>query len=143
MTTCAPAPPLAPDAPVALGDVMLLAHAASSVPAARSCLAERLAHLPRDLVDDALLVLSELLGNAVRHTVASAGHLEVRWSATPCAVRLEVVDGGGGEPRVSDRGEGAVSGRGMAIVEALSQSWGTTALDDGRRAVWSRIVATA
>lgn len=139
MTTRAPA---ASDAPVLVEDVMVLPHAAASVPAARSRLADRLAHLPHDLVDDALLVLSELLGNAVRHTV-SAGDLEVRWASTPGAVRLEVVDGGGGEPRVAERGEGAVSGRGMAIVETLSQSWGTTSLDDGRRAVWSRIAAAA
>lgn len=137
MTTCAPAPTDASPAP---GDAMVLAHAAASVPEARSCLAQRLAHLPRDLVDDALLVLSELLGNAVRHT-AAGGHLEVRWSASPGALLLEVVDAGGGVPRVADRGHGAVSGRGMAIVEALSQSWGTTTLDDGRRAVWSRLVA--
>lgn len=139
MTTRAPA---LPDAPVVVGDVMVLPHAATSVPAARSRLAQGLAHLPCDLVDDALLVLSELLGNAVRHT-AGGGHLEVRWSAATYEVRLEVVDGGGGVPRVADRGHGAVSGRGMAIVEALSQSWGTTALDDGRRAVWSQITADA
>lgn len=139
-TTTAPAP---------VSDVMVLDHDSASVPAARACLAQRLAHLPHDLLDDTLLVLSELLGNAVRHGSAPttaglgapAGGVEVRWSLAPGAVRLEVVDGGGGEPHVVDRGEQAVSGRGMAIVEALSHSWGTTALGGGRRAVWSRITA--
>ena len=146
MTTTAPA--LAPPSAL-VRDVMVLDHDPASVPAARARVAQRLAHLPGDLLDDTLLVLSELLGNAVRHgaaatagpTAASAGGVEVRWALAPGAVHLEVVDGGGGEPRVVDRGERAVSGRGMAIVEALSQSWGTTALDGGRRVVWSTITA--
>ena len=147
MTTRAPAPPASAPATAPAQDAMVLDHAPAAVPAARAHLAARLGHLPHDLLDDTLLVLSELLGNAVRHGAAitaagPGGALEVRWTLAPGAVRLEVVDGGGGEPRVADRGEHAVSGRGMAIVEALSHSWGTTCLDDGRRAVWSRITAT-
>ena len=147
MTTAEPAlaPVTAPARPL-VGDAMVLDHDPSSVPAARACLAQRLAHLPDDLLDDTLLVLSELLGNAVRHgaapTAAGAGGVEVRWTLVPGAVHLEVVDGGGGEPRVVDRGEHAVSGRGLTIVEALSRSWGTTALGGGRRAVWSWITAS-
>lgn len=142
MTTTAPAPA---HALVLVRDAMVLDRDPASVPAARALVAQRLAHLPHDLLDDTLLVLSELLGNAVRHAGAPAtpaGSVEVRWTLVPGAVHLEVVDGGGGEPRVVDRGEHAVSGRGMAIVEALSQSWGATALGGGRRAVWSRITAS-
>lgn len=123
-------------------DVMVLPHAAASVPDARAHLSARLRHLPDELLEDTLLVLSELLGNAVRHTPVSTGDVEVRWAAAPGAVDLEVVDGGGGEPLACDRGEDAVSGRGLAIVDALSQSWGSRALESGRCSVWSRIAAS-
>lgn len=125
--------------------VLVLARRAGSVPRARRAVADGLLGAVADVEarDDTLLVLSELLGNAVRHAVALGSgedDVEVRWQVLPGALELTVVDGGGGgEPYLAARGDDAVTGRGMAVVEALSEAWGTSQLGGGRRAVWARI----
>lgn len=96
--------------------------------------------LTRELVDDAVLVLSELVSNAVRYARPAAGEdwLQVSWAVLDAqTLRLEVVDGGGETaPAVADRGAGATGGRGLAIVNELVTAWGVTE-DDGSSAVWA------
>lgn len=150
----------APAACVRPAHVLVLSRRAESVPRARRAVADGLLGVVTDTGarDDTLLVLSELLGNAVRHAIAlstdESGHdespddespdaVEVRWQVLPGALEVTVVDGGGGEPYLATRGDDAVTGRGMAVVEALSEAWGTTLLGSGRRAVWARIPLSA
>lgn len=75
--------------------------------------------------DDARLVLSELVGNAVRHARPLAdGTMRVGWAATPTAIDIAVTDGGAlTTPERVDSGASAQSGRGLAIVEILSSRW--------------------
>lgn len=134
-------------------NVLVLSRRAESVSRARRAVAGGLLGVVTDaeVRDDTLLVLSELLGNAVRHGAALSGSpddevpdaVEVRWQVLPGALELVVVDGGGGAPYLAARGDEAVTGRGMAVVEALSEAWGTTVLGSGRRAVWARIPLSA
>lgn len=145
----------APAACVRPAHVLVLLRRAESVPRARRAVADGLLGVVTDTGarDDTLLVLSELLGNAVRHAIAlspdespdaeSPDAVEVRWQVLPGALEVTVVDGGGGEPYLAARGDDAVTGRGMAVVEALSEAWGTTLLGSGRRAVWARIPLSA
>ena len=102
-------------------------------------------------VDDTALVLSELVGNAIRHGQAlDGGGIEVRWQISAGTVRIEVRDGGRGPLRheatmpVAGGGSAdAESGRGLAIVGMLSTSWGS-AFDAAEAVVWADIpVATA
>lgn len=75
------------------------------------------------VIEDALVILSELVTNAVRH--ASRGPdatLRVRWELQSRRIKLQVTDTGAGLRRpVHDAG--AVGGRGLSIVAALADSW--------------------
>lgn len=108
-----------------------------------------LADLERDpraslVADDAAVVTSELVGNAVRHGAPLEGGLLVRWRVGEEVVAIEVVDGGGGSgpsPRRTlealDADPMATSGRGLRIVEQLARRWGTSVDAEGRRTVWA------
>jgi anti-sigma regulatory factor (Ser/Thr protein kinase) len=77
--------------------------------------------------DDAALVVSELVGNALRHgRAASGGRLTVRWRLGDGLLRIEVTDGGGpNRPAVRPHTDALVqSGRGLEIVAALADAWG-------------------
>ncbi|MYT31254.1 ATP-binding protein [Streptomyces sp. SID8354] len=91
------------------------------------------------VADDALLVLSELLTNAVRHTRVSRGReIETRYSREPQGIRIEVHDAAQNwpQPRMPD----VYGGRGLTIVAALAACWGTEVRDGGvGKAVWAVI----
>jgi anti-sigma regulatory factor (Ser/Thr protein kinase) len=84
------------------------------------------AGLPAAVIGDATLVVSELVGNAVRYAAPlPGGVLEVSWTVDAECVRLRVSDGGGmSVPVRHDAGPEDVRGRGLAIVAALAQDWG-------------------
>ncbi len=94
--------------------------------AARRALSDALAlaGVPAPAADDAGLVLTELLANAIQHgTPRADGSLGVAWRVTADEIVLEVSDGGpapvgrqaGGAPR------GESGGRGLLLVRALSE----------------------
>jgi serine/threonine-protein kinase RsbW len=87
-------------------------------------------------LDDAALVLSELVGNAVRH--ASGDVVQVRLRRTHDVLRIAVQDGStvGPAPRVASVED--ENGRGMLIIEALSLSWGWEPLVNGK-VVWADV----
>jgi anti-sigma regulatory factor (Ser/Thr protein kinase) len=88
--------------------------------------------------DDALLCLSELATNAVRHSRSGrpGGGFTVRATAREGSVRVEVEDEGG--PWQPDAGADGQSGRGLLIVGELASRWGRDD-GDGRRTVWFAI----
>ena len=95
--------------------------------------------VPESLVDAAALVLSELIGNAVRHGHAlPSGELLARWERSDDgALRLEVVDGGAGPAGVpAVAAADAESGRGLAMVDLLAARWGCAPADPGTT-VWA------
>jgi two-component sensor histidine kinase len=98
------------------------------------------------VVDDAALVISELVGNAVRHGAPlTGGGIRVAWTVTDSLVRVEVADGGRGplrheviEPRPGGGSADAENGRGLAIVALLTTSWGS-AFDSTSAVVWADV----
>ncbi|GAB3653841.1 ATP-binding protein [Nocardioides korecus] len=75
--------------------------------------------------EDARLVVSELVGNAVRHARPLAdGTMKVAWTQLPTGIDIAVSDGGARtsperrDPTLSD-----LAGRGLAIVEVLASRW--------------------
>lgn len=89
--------------------------------------------VPQRIIDDARLVVTELLGNALRHArPTDAGCLVLTMSVLPDAVRLAVADGGSATvPRLLNPASLATSGRGLGIVGTLTREWGVVGEDDG------------
>ena len=81
------------------------------------------------------LLSSELLANAVLHGPSGAA-IGIQVRHTPTAVRVSVSDSGVSSPVVLHREPSAPSGRGMAIVEAMSTRWGVEDHADGGKTVW-------
>ena len=89
--------------------------------------------------DDAVLCLDELVSNAILHSRSGlpGGTLEVRLTVTDASVLAEVVDAGPlGVPLAVSRDTFAERGRGLVLVEALTQAWGST----GRGCWWFWLV---
>jgi serine/threonine-protein kinase RsbW len=129
------------------GETLRLAHDPRAAREARARLRADLQsrEVPTSVIDDAEIVLSELVGNAVRHAHAAAGGtVLVQWRVRGDLLDLEVTDGGGGEAPVRRPDTEAVdeissSGRGLTIVAAMCRSWGV--VDSGAgRTVWASIV---
>jgi anti-sigma regulatory factor (Ser/Thr protein kinase) len=85
------------------------------------------AGLAPDLLQDARLVVSELVTNAVRH--GSAGPtpwIELTCELTTSHLRIEVADSGGGSsrPTVQPRQADRPSGWGLYLVQRLADHWG-------------------
>lgn len=78
-----------------------------------------------EFAEDCQLVLSELVGNAIRHAQPLSGDLvEVTWARDDGGVDIAVADGGSSsQPRRVDAGLSDLAGRGLAIVEALASRW--------------------
>ena len=81
------------------------------------------------LVGDGELIVSELATNAVLHG-GSPFRASIEWS--PHVVRIAVEDAGPGFPHSHRASPDAPSGRGVAIVEALSSRWGCDRVDGGK-----------
>lgn len=77
-------------------------------------------------VDDAVLVVSELLSNALRHAhPLPSGQIRVSWRWTGEHVEVAVSDGGAAtEPRAGRPALSSLGGRGLGIVEYLASTWG-------------------
>lgn len=90
------------------------------------------------LLEDVLLMTSELTTNALRHSASGdeEGTLALSVSCTDRWVRVMVRDEGSTEfPRVLQAGTGAVGGRGIALVDRLSARWGFTS-EPNSTGVW-------
>lgn len=80
---------------------------------------------PVDVLDDCRLVVSELVGNSVRHAQPLAdGTMEIAWHRNADGLDIAVTDGGAVTlPRRVEAGLSDLAGRGLAIVEALASKW--------------------
>ena len=92
--------------------------------------------LAPSLIDDVLLLTTELVTNSVRHSPAATdGTVDVAVMLASEHIRVEVSDPGSGFSHVPQHpGTLSEGGRGLFLVEALSDRWGT---DGGERTtVW-------
>ncbi|MEW2077676.1 ATP-binding protein [Streptomyces sp. NPDC013433] len=89
--------------------------------------------------EDAVLLVSELVGNAVRHTGARVFGLRMRhrrgW------IRIEVRDPSRGLPCLMPVQEMDTSGRGLFLVDKLADRWGVDLLPRGKT-TWFEIRVT-
>ena len=100
------------------------------------------------LIDDAELIIAELVVNAVRHGLRTAPQVVSPGSAAPCALRLcllrrvgevmlAVTDPSDEAPAPRAPGWTGESGRGLQIVGALSYVWGWSPIEGHGKAVWA------
>ncbi|MGI5397885.1 ATP-binding protein [Streptomyces sp. CA-135486] len=125
---------------------MAVAHGPAGVGKARHRMREQLRRsgVSESVVDDAVLILSELLSNACRHgrplgrADVGDGDIRAAWCFDRAGrLTVEVTDGGGptrpvpATPSVTARG-----GRGLNIISALAQDWGVRDGATGEVTVW-------
>ena len=104
---------------------------------ARALVDRELGTLSRKIREDAALLVSELVTNAVRYASATDGPdgIEVRIRTEPGRIRVAVSDRGGGfepSPRSPSTAEG--SGWGLYLVDRIADRWGVVSED--RNEVW-------
>ena len=102
-----------------------------SVPVARRFARDVLRGQPSDLIDAAELMVSELATNCVQHAQTDF-EITIR---TGDQVRVEVRDTSHGRPEVQSLPPEAPSGRGLRIVQEISDAWGIIPSPSGKT-VW-------
>lgn len=95
--------------------------------------------LSREACDNAQLVVSELVTNALRHTASHMIDCELRVRET--LLRVAVSSDGVGPSQTPTRaGEEEENGRGLYLVCALAEHWGVRPQDSGRgHVVWAEL----
>ncbi|MFI7098844.1 ATP-binding protein [Streptomyces sp. NPDC050161] len=104
------------------------------------------------VADDAALIVSELVSNALRYGIRKAvagtggtaqqGPVHPAWLALTRqhgGVLCAVSDGGAAAPVMGTPGLLAESGRGLQIVDQLSDAWGWTPPDHSGKTVWAAL----
>ena len=134
---------------VPTSSTMAVPHGPAGVRAARQWMRGDLGRtgVSDSVIDDAVLILSELLSNAWRHgspwrSGPGGGTVRAAWSVDEDdRVTVEVTDGGGptrplpAKPSVTARG-----GRGLNIIRSLADSWGVRD-GTGEVTVWALLPA--
>ncbi|MEV0622392.1 ATP-binding protein [Nonomuraea sp. NPDC050404] len=115
---------------------------ATSVPVARHCVRAVLAGAGCS-AGDVLLVVSELVANAVKHTRSGrpGGRVEIRLAQVADGlIGVEVIDEGSPTvPFPCEPVDGKESGRGLDLVDALAGMWGFRRYNWGRTGVWVQL----
>ncbi|WP_405147003.1 ATP-binding protein [Sphaerisporangium sp. NBC_01403] len=112
-----------------------LVGAPESVAQARAFVREVLGRA-HPVLDEVVLLVSELVTNSVTHSDSRGGG-QVTLAVSECdgTVHVEVIDSGSdSEPRVCDESYGE-GGRGLFLVDAISERWGIYR-DGAGRVVW-------
>jgi anti-sigma regulatory factor (Ser/Thr protein kinase) len=106
----------------------------SAVPNTRHFAQAQLAawEVDADVAETAVLLATELVTNAVRH---GRGRICLRMRRACHAMYVEVDDDGSALPDRRHAEDDDEGGRGLQLVEALSEAWGTRPLDHGK-SVW-------
>jgi CheY-like chemotaxis protein len=89
-----------------------------------------------DIADEASLVVSELVTNAIMHARSGC---DLRLRDAGAVLRIEVVDGGRGSPELQRPATHAEHGRGLLLVSSMCAAWGVETLPDGRKVVWAEL----
>lgn len=109
----------------------------TSVAAARRFVEERVKEWELEqLLDDALLVITELVTNAITHADSSC---RVRLSLNPATLHIDVLDRGTGTPEPLPFSETEEHGRGLYMVDAVTAAWGLEDIPGSGKLVWAEL----
>lgn len=95
------------------------------------------------LIDDTVLVVSELVTNAIRHGTPGAGDdaarapVELSWKCQASRLICTVTDLSLMPPVLGPADPDAESGRGLQVVQALAVAWGWMTAENGGKSVWA------
>jgi anti-sigma regulatory factor (Ser/Thr protein kinase) len=111
---------------------------AASIRAARRFVLDAVASASPDVRDAISVMVSELAMNAVQYAGTDFG---VSMELTEDSLRVEVTDSGGGTPAAAPRpAASSLHGRGLFLVDRLSDEWGVSPSRDGpQTSVWFRV----
>jgi CheY-like chemotaxis protein len=117
--------------------VIELPEALTSVRTARRFVADKVREWQLgQILDDALLVVSELAANAITH---AGSPCRVHLSLTPAALRIDVLDTGAGSPEPQPASTTEEHGRGLHLVDALTTAWGLEMVPGQGKRVWAEL----
>ena len=88
-------------------------------------------------IDDALIVISELVQNVTQHTDS---HGELTVTLRSDTVLIEVGDTSTVTPQPRNPGPDRIGGRGLLLIAAVSQQWGVRSCPNGK-IVWVELRA--
>ncbi|WP_246213518.1 ATP-binding protein [Kitasatospora viridis] len=111
----------------------------STLRAARHRLRDHLAAHGLD-PDDACLLLSELVGNALLHGGDSAA---VVWEVRGDRLYIGVADGSPAELALVPDGGERDGGRGLFLVDLLAVEWGVRPLGESGKEIWCELAVKA
>jgi anti-sigma regulatory factor (Ser/Thr protein kinase) len=101
----------------------------------RSRSAALLAGQPAEVVQDVLLVITELVDNVVQHT---DGGGELHMARDDGAVQVEVHDHSRSFPQLQRPDQRRAGGRGLLLVAAIANKWGSRPTATGK-VVWAHV----
>ncbi|MGW6912378.1 ATP-binding protein [Kitasatospora sp. NPDC054939] len=97
----------------------------------------------QELVDDLLLITSELVGNAVTHAADKSPAVAAELSIAGGWVRVSVEDGDPYRPKALESDTGRTGGRGLLLVKSVTlQANGVCDVErteDGGKVVWASL----
>lgn len=97
---------------------------------------ETIARGAANIVDDVALVAAELLANSVQH---GAPPVSVAISGDSDLIKIEVRDGNPRPPVRPAVSATNMTGRGLALIAALSARWGVERDESGGKVVWAEV----
>jgi anti-sigma regulatory factor (Ser/Thr protein kinase) len=110
-----------------------------SVGAARRFVSETITDLTPEVQDAVILMVSELATNALVH---AASGFQLTIDRTKTRLMVSVADLGAGVPSLQSPPSRQPHGRGLRIVEELSDEWGTSEAPKKGKTVWFRLNLT-
>jgi anti-anti-sigma factor len=125
--------------PPVVQDRLRVPAEAAAVAHVREFVRARVLDQPSRLAADAVLVASELVTNAFEHARTPA---TVYLGLRPETIRVAVADSSPVRPRRRRVTADDDRGRGLNLVDALSQRWGVLATSGGGKLVWSLLADT-
>lgn len=115
-----------------------------NIRSARSFAADLLDTQQPDVRDTVVLLVSELVSNAVQHggPYGAGQTVDLEVDVGQNRVRVEVTDVGASDPRPGNGEVDHPSGRGLVLVEALASRWGYHRASVGKT-VWFELLKPA
>lgn len=135
-----------------LTNSLRLVAVVTAVASARQFTADmlKLWNVPDVLADDACLITSELVTNAVKttgtldpeptpDTLANLSTIGLRLTLAHKRLLIEVVDSSSALPEIQQQRETADGGRGLFLVAMLADRWSYSTFADAGKVVWAEL----